>query len=184
MDGKLKVCCKNCKHSMALSRKDCKIYSDEQNKYDEWIDRYTKMKDFEEEDKSELGCNYKCRYIEYPLKVLNGICVEKIEYNKEKDVSKLVRITYCKDKKTYLGLYLGELATAISVSHNELDSNLNVRPAMCNPAILVPILGKIIFGYESFWQFIKSEEDFKDITQDEIDNIWYIKLLKKIGERD
>ena len=174
---KLKVCCENCKHGMLLSD-TCEIYEEKRQKFG--FKLYDEMIEFEKEDKSEFGCSYDCRYIEYPLKITNGISVEDFDYSNKK-ISKLVKVKYCKDKKTYLGLYLGELPTQISVSHIKDKSTLEIMPSMCNPAILVPKLGKIIFGYESFWSFIKTEDDFEDITEDEIENVWYVQALKAIS---
>ena len=45
-----------------------------------------------------------------------------------------------------------------------------------NPAIFVPELGKIIFGMESWWGRIKSEEELKDITDGDIENVWHVKM--------
>jgi len=50
-----------------------------------------------------------------------------------------------------------------------------------NPAIFVFELNKIIYGMESFWAIIETKEDLKDITKDDIDNVWYVKLLKQLS---
>lgn len=39
-------------------------------------------------------------------------------------------------------------------------------------------LQRIIFGAESWWGIIESLEELKDITDDDINNIWYVKALK------
>ena len=49
-----------------------------------------------------------------------------------------------------------------------------------NPAIYVPELGKIIFGMESWWGIIESPEELKDISDDDISNTWYVKLLQEM----
>jgi len=53
-----------------------------------------------------------------------------------------------------------------------------------NPAIFVFDLNEIIFGYESWWGVIESEKQLKEITNDVIDNVWYVKALKQIDELD
>lgn len=82
-----------------------------------------------------------------------------------------------------MGLYLGYLPTDNFVSYNredkELDINLNV-----NPAIFVFKLNKIIYGYESWWSIIESENDFDEITDDDINNSWYIKMFKKLNNKE
>ena len=177
--GKLKICCKNCMYGMALSD-ECEIYKEMKEFYG--FKQWEKIKVFEDEDRSESGCEYKCRYIEYPLKVLNGINTEKIVYNKQSTIGNLVKVRLCSGNKTYLGLYLGDLPTCITVSHNEENSVLNVSPSMYNPAILIPELNKIVFGFESWWGFIKSAEDLKDISDIDINNVWYVKLLENLEE--
>ena len=52
---------------------------------------------------------------------------------------------------------------------------------MHNPAIYVPELGKVIYGMESWWHAIKDEKELKDITDNDIDNVWYVKALKEVN---
>ena len=47
-----------------------------------------------------------------------------------------------------------------------------------NPAIFVPELKRIVWGMESWWGAVKSEDELKEITDEDIDNVWYVKLLK------
>ena len=47
-----------------------------------------------------------------------------------------------------------------------------------NPAIYVFDLQRIIFGAESWWSIIENQEELKDITDDDINNQWYVKALK------
>ena len=51
-----------------------------------------------------------------------------------------------------------------------------------NPAIFVPELKKIVFGCESWWRKIDSMDEVKDITDEDIENQWYVKLFKSIEE--
>lgn len=53
----------------------------------------------------------------------------------------------------------------------------------CNPAIFVFDLNKIIYGCESWWGVIKSEEDLNSISDCDIDNVWYVRALKTL-QRD
>ncbi len=61
------------------------------------------------------------------------------------------------------------------------DQKLHVSP-YSNPAIFVPELKKIIYGCESWWGEIESPEDFKEITSDDINNVWYVQLLKAMED--
>lgn len=66
------------------------------------------------------------------------------------------------------------------ITHDPKTFELNCSTTG-NPAIFVPELGKIIFGMESWWGRIKSEEELKDITDGDIENVWYVKMLKGFG---
>ena len=78
-----------------------------------------------------------------------------------------------------MGFYIGELALGSSVS---LDENEAVRLdfASHNPAIFVPRLKKVIYGMESWWGEIESVEELKAITNEDINNVWYVKLMKEM----
>ena len=78
--------------------------------------------------------------------------------------------------KTYLGIMIGD--AALSSSINITDDKINCSWAFYNPAILIPELGKIVYGCESWWGMIKSKDDLKEITNQDIDNVWYVQALK------
>ena len=50
------------------------------------------------------------------------------------------------------------------------------------PPIFVPALGRIIYGCESWWSRIRSEEEFSDITDADIANQWYVQAWKAMTE--
>lgn len=84
--------------------------------------------------------------------------------------------------KTYIGFMIGEVATSSSIGIT--DTKIQLEFARHNPAIFVPELGKVIYGYESWWGEIKSEDDFKDITDEDIENVWYVKAYRQMLEKD
>lgn len=81
--------------------------------------------------------------------------------------------------KTFLGLYLGDFILENRILFDKRDNILNVFPNR-NPAIFVFDLNKVIWGYESWWGVIESEDDLKQITDVDIENIWYVKALKAL----
>ena len=96
----------------------------------------------------------------------------------------LVSVSPCAEKygnKTYLGFLIGEIAlgSSITISENKIQCNWSGH----NPAIFVPELSEIIYGCGSWWQAIESEDDLKQITDFDIENVWYVKLLKKQFEK-
>jgi len=139
---------------------------------------------------SEKTCNncelYKSQYIEYPITV-NKVEHTKINYNSSwRNIGCLVAVRPCDEKyggKTFLGFYIGDLPLFTSVSFNEEDGILKTVP-FTNPAIFVPELKEIIFGCGSWWREIKKPEDFKEITDTDISNTWYVQLAKKMMEEN
>lgn len=94
----------------------------------------------------------------------------------------LVSVRPCGDEyggKTYLGIMLGDLPTGVMVTHNGETKELDVFPTH-NPAMFVPELKQIIWGCGSFWSIIKSEDQLRQISDDDIQNIWYVKMLKEL----
>ena len=129
--------------------------------------------------------NFKSRYIEYPITV-NEIKVDEWDqytlFHRD-EIGHLARVRPCGEEyegKTYVGIFLGEIPMSTHVSYNNKDGKLTVRP-MPNPAIFVPELKKIIFGCESWWSIIKSEDEVKDITDEDINSQWYVQALKAMS---
>ena len=146
---------------------------------DGWEDDKVKTVTQEDCEKCE---KYKSRYIEYPITV-NKINQKLWEYWKDEDCGKLVKIRPCGKEygnKTYLGFLLGDLPIGLCIRHNSETLELSCSTTG-NPDIFVPELGKIIFGMESWWSEIKSEEELKDIADGDIENVWYVKMLKGFG---
>lgn len=83
--------------------------------------------------------------------------------------------------KTLLGLYIGDLC-APSISVEGDDTLVIGEPGFLsgNPAIYVPSLGQIVYGFESWWSVIESEEQLRDITDHDIDSVWYVRVLRSM----
>ena len=128
--------------------------------------------------KDEGECpDFKSRYLEFPLAVqgieLRG-CLPSM-----REVGKLVRVRLCDDDKTYLGVYLGELARA-PMAYTRSDSQNLIVSLYQNPALYVPALSRIVWGDESWWSIIESEDDLRDISNDDIASQWYVRLAKDL----
>ena len=131
-----------------------------------------------------------CCYIKSKLRsvifAIKASDIKDINHPEQRDVlnqrgaGKLVKIRPCGDEygdKTYLGIYLGDMAlgSSVSIEDDKIQCNLTFH----NPAIFVPELKKTIFGCESWWGEIKSEEELKEITDEDIDNTFYVALLRE-----
>ena len=77
--------------------------------------------------------------------------------------------------------YLGELPITIATSYDK-DTGVLKNRAVNNPAIFVPELKKIIYGCESWWRKIESADDSAGISDNDIENTWYVDLMKKLKE--
>lgn len=97
----------------------------------------------------------------------------------------LVSVRPCDEKfnnKTFLGIYLGELPLSVLISLDEKTAELSVERSMYNPMIFIPSEKTIIMGYESFWHKIENEDELREITNDDINNVWYIKAIREKSE--
>ena len=99
-------------------------------------------------------------------------------------IGKFVAIRPCAEEykdKTFLGLYVGNLPLGLACSIDD-DGTLTVCKNFHNPAIYVFDLKKIIYGAESWWGEIETEDDLRKISNEDIENIWYVKALREMQE--
>ena len=113
------------------------------------------------------------RQMQYP------ITVDNIEFREPYSLYQpaLVRVRPCGDEKTYLGFLCGDMPNGQHASYDPQTRVLSVS-MISNPAIFVPDLMKVVWGYESWWSRIQSSEDIKDISDEHINSQWYMKLMR------
>ena len=107
---------------------------------------------------------------------------------RQSDAGKFVSVRPCGNEygdKTYLGIYMGdmpqlEMAVKDRPEHGDKALYITRRDFMGNPAIYVPDLNQIIYGAESWWGVIKSPNELRQITNADIDNVWYVQALKSL----
>ena len=119
-------------------------------------------------------------------KTVLSVAVEKMDFLGKKDIGKAVRVRPCDEKyqgKTFLGIFLGELPIPMYVSYNKDEQMLSISNTY-NPAIFVPEINEVVFGYESWWSLINPDEDIEDITNDDISNVWYVKMLNNLDKQE
>lgn len=129
---------------------------------------------------------YKSRFLEFPL-TIQGIENKEIDTNGfGPECGCLCEISPCGQEyqgKSYIGIYLGELPFSIYTSFDDKTGILK-NQTMNNPAIFVPELKKIIYGCESWWRKIERIEDFRGISEEDIQNTWYVQLLKGLKTKE
>lgn len=86
------------------------------------------------------------------------------------------------DEKTYLGVMLGDYAPP-TLRFDRETGELTVGRSIGNPAMWVPDLNRVVMGWGSWWSEIKSADDLRQITDADIENVWYVKALKAISAR-
>lgn len=177
------VSCERCRH------KDIKLGNDileVQTVCNKGLRDFSDIKDenYDEELKKQIECEeFKSRYIEYPIEVSEiiqptGGGIRTETYSAK--CGQLVKVRPCGEKygdKTYLGIFLGDADIGLFISHHPDTKALNLTRHY-NPAIFVPELKEIVYGAGSWWGKIKSEDELKEISDDDIANVWYVKLLK------
>lgn len=134
-------------------------------------------------EEHEVECDtFRNKYIVFPIEVhsveISGRCGLSNPLGHE--TGTLVKIRPCGKEyegKTYLGFLIGDISIHTSYSYNSAKKQLGFYGAG-NPAIFVPALRKVIFGCESWWCVIENEDELKDITGEDIENVWYVQLLK------
>lgn len=78
---------------------------------------------------------------------------------------------------THFGILLGEVP--LHMGHSVSDNGV-VTASMShhNPAIYVPALKAVVYGCQSWWGEIDSQEELQEvITNDTINDIWYVQML-------
>jgi hypothetical protein len=50
--------------------------------------------------------------------------------------------------------------------------------------IFIPEVNEVVWGCGSWWGKIKSEDDLKTITDEDINNVWYVKALNQLEEKN
>jgi hypothetical protein len=127
--------------------------------------------------------------MKFPIKV-RGIEFGETEPFSEKRYGtkvcgQMVAVRPCAEEfgnKTYLGIMLGELALSQWVSFDDKAGTLKVDRTMKNPMIFIPEKNAVVFGCGSWWGKIKDESQLKQITDEDIGNVWYVKALKQLSE--
>jgi len=123
-------------------------------------------------------------HLQYPITV-HGITYSKgelVEYRSSK-VGKFVAVRPVDETlggKTFLGVYVGDIAISTMVRFHPKDGVLEAGHFMHNPAIWVPDLKRIVFGCESWWGVIKAPEDLKQISNADIENVWYVQAIRAL----
>lgn len=85
--------------------------------------------------------------------------------------------------KTFLGILLGDMDMRLSL-RREGDTLVLDRAGMGNPCIFVPRMNQFVYGMESWWGILKSPDELRQITDDDIDNVWYVQALKSLSGED
>lgn len=121
------------------------------------------------------------------------ITVSKIEFEKDETLrpellfggscGDMVSVRPCAEEyenKTFLGVLIGEVALGQGCRFNKETGELIIHRATHNPAIFIPDRNAVVYGCGSWWGKIKDEKQLREITDNDIQNVWYVKALNQI----
>lgn len=97
-------------------------------------------------------------------------------------VGGFVSVRPCGDEykgNTYLGIMLGDMMQSAAACVTK-EGVLELHP-FTNPAMYVPSLNKVVWGCESWWHKISSPKELDQITDSDISEQWYMRLLKEMA---
>lgn len=108
------------------------------------------------------GCpDNRPRGIQYPVTV-RAVRLHPPAVDREDDVGKLVRVSPADDDGTYLGIFLGTHPLFISGAYDEKVETIDVMTTN-TPLIFVPETGRLVYGAESWWEFVKGDDAPKPV---------------------
>jgi len=125
--------------------------------------------------------------IKLPITV-NEITFESSDTLREKCLFRgkcgdMVAVKPCDEEyqgKTFLGVMLGEIALSQMCRFNDESGELTISKAHQNPAMFVPEINAVIYGCGSWWSLIENVEQLRNITDEDIENVWYVKALRQL----
>jgi hypothetical protein len=136
-----------------------------------------------ENDIARLIAEPDSRTLQYPV-TISGIHFEgKLVEDWRHKANRLVRVRPCGDEfggKTFLGLYLGEMARIVGCTHNRESGVLHIFVGGHNPSIWIPSRQQVVFGFESWWGLLESEAQLREISDETIDGVWYVQAMKSL----
>ncbi len=111
-------------------------------------------------------------------------------WRKEAGPGTLVQVRSCKEKhgdKTRLGILIGyipihSLVTFEREEGKESEGKLLFETLGDHPLLFIPELKDVVLGCECWWGPITTEEELRQITDEDIGNIWYVRLLKEFAK--
>lgn len=181
-DKQFRKVCKNCKFAhWSHGRPECCLIGKEQKeKIDYEHERFSEYSKKEwkifKKYKNKTCEGFHSSHLETPFDAKEIISSVDL---KNPSIS-LVKVKPCNEKyekKTFLGILVDEwFADSVGISLNGETKILEIH-SRSNPLIYIPEINSFVRGYASWWGRISSEK-FKDISDEDIDNVWYVKLLQ------
>lgn len=85
--------------------------------------------------------------------------------------------------KTFFGYFIGDIPYRTGVIYDPQDKELMIA-GDTNPAFFLPDLGEVVFGMGSFWGKMEKPEDLKQISDADINSLWYVKALQALEAKE
>lgn len=176
--------------------KEDKLFDSFKNdNFDFFIDRYKNLLS-DEKLIEEIKIQYNKSGIDYTnnmemilIKILNKIWglnnIKNIDFSNDFELynkytkNQLVVVKPCGkeyNNKSYIGIYLGDFPQTVKANIEE--DTLIVSPTLNNPLIYMFETKTVVFGSNSWWKKIENIEEFEKLTDNEIENTWYVQVMK------
>jgi hypothetical protein len=122
--------------------------------------------------------------LEYPIEI-SGISFSGSLLSKRgvEKAGQLVKVRPCAEEfenKTFLGIYMGDYGRSVGCTLNRETLVLDIDVSGHNPTIWIPSMRRVVYGFDSWWGILRSEEDLRQITNENIDGIWYVQALRAL----
>jgi hypothetical protein len=117
--------------------------------------------------------------MEFPL-TIEGIGSTHVVAG-DRGVGKWCSVRPASDTNTYLGVYLGDLLIE-AAPYFDTKTNKLIIMQRRNPGLWVPDLNRVVWGLESWWNVLQTPDDLKQITDADIQGIWYVRALASLSE--
>lgn len=124
--------------------------------------------------------------MEFPCTItrIESTMMDILKYPLIGKVGDLVAVRPCSEefnRKVFLGILIGDMVTGVGVSQNSETGALALYEDGHDTVIVVPELGRTIYGTQSYWKPIKTMEDLGLISDCDINSPWYVLAVKMLS---
>lgn len=142
----------------------------------------------EQKEKFNFYSGYGAEEGTLPIEVKDIVMREQYPLDNNESLNRakpgdLVAVRLAGEEGTHLGIYLGGARHRLYAKFEKATGILELMNAGDNPAMFVFELGRVVYGFQSWWKKIESIDQFKQITNQDIEGTWYVQMLKHMESK-